>query len=402
MGDLRRGRTLNDGEPKCRPDGQHNERVRGVEQRRGSEISQMMCEVLTGSDWQAFRNDAQAVCWNHKKHTGLSTKRERFLPTPSQMRCQTERKHPLSAPGSRFSRVMNGLRLAWWDGPPLRRRAAREQIAVDHATCVAHSPADGGRSWEPSATITLPPTSPARAMRGASIGRACAHPPRVASTMEHEGASFTTRESNAVGPPATVRALLRWLASGAAGARFPGELRVDLTHPLHRRRLRWRPDHGDDRRQVPARQGDRRRHQRGAHRRLEQRPPADLRARASTRWSASARGRNLFFSTDIDGGIRDADIIFVSVNTPTKTFGAGRGPGGRPAVLGEDGAPDPRALDARQDRRREVHAARADGAGDGAHPQRQRRRACASTSCPTPSSSPRARPSRTWRSPTAS
>jgi UDPglucose 6-dehydrogenase len=29
-----------------------------------------------------------------------------------------------------------------------------------------------------------------------------------------------------------------------------------------------------------------------------------------------ARGRNLFFSTDVSGGIRDADIIFVSVNTP--------------------------------------------------------------------------------------
>jgi UDPglucose 6-dehydrogenase len=38
-----------------------------------------------------------------------------------------------------------------------------------------------------------------------------------------------------------------------------------------------------------------------------------------------ARGRNLFFSTDIECGIRDADIIFVSVNTPTKTFGEGAG-----------------------------------------------------------------------------
>jgi len=31
--------------------------------------------------------------------------------------------------------------------------------------------------------------------------------------------------------------------------------------------------------------------------------------------------RNLFFSTDIVAGIEQADIIFVSVNTPTKTFG---------------------------------------------------------------------------------
>lgn len=37
------------------------------------------------------------------------------------------------------------------------------------------------------------------------------------------------------------------------------------------------------------------------------------------------RGKNLFYSTDIAKGIREADIIFVSVNTPTKTFGAGAG-----------------------------------------------------------------------------
>ena len=37
------------------------------------------------------------------------------------------------------------------------------------------------------------------------------------------------------------------------------------------------------------------------------------------------RGKNLFFSTDIEKGIKEADIIFVSVNTPTKTFGAGAG-----------------------------------------------------------------------------
>lgn len=38
-----------------------------------------------------------------------------------------------------------------------------------------------------------------------------------------------------------------------------------------------------------------------------------------------ARGKNLFFSTDIDAEIAAADIIFVSVNTPTKTFGEGAG-----------------------------------------------------------------------------
>jgi UDPglucose 6-dehydrogenase len=37
------------------------------------------------------------------------------------------------------------------------------------------------------------------------------------------------------------------------------------------------------------------------------------------------RGRNLFFSTDIDNEIEKADIIFISVNTPTKTQGIGAG-----------------------------------------------------------------------------
>jgi UDPglucose 6-dehydrogenase len=38
-----------------------------------------------------------------------------------------------------------------------------------------------------------------------------------------------------------------------------------------------------------------------------------------------ARGRNLFFSTDVKGAIQSADIIFVAVNTPTKTYGVGSG-----------------------------------------------------------------------------
>jgi UDPglucose 6-dehydrogenase len=36
-------------------------------------------------------------------------------------------------------------------------------------------------------------------------------------------------------------------------------------------------------------------------------------------------GRNLRFSTDVAGGIRSADIIFVAVNTPTNTYGVGAG-----------------------------------------------------------------------------
>lgn len=38
-----------------------------------------------------------------------------------------------------------------------------------------------------------------------------------------------------------------------------------------------------------------------------------------------ARGRNLFFSTDVAGAIDKADMIFISVNTPTKTYGIGKG-----------------------------------------------------------------------------
>lgn len=38
-----------------------------------------------------------------------------------------------------------------------------------------------------------------------------------------------------------------------------------------------------------------------------------------------ARGRNLFFSTEIDKAIDEAEMIFMSVNTPTKTYGKGKG-----------------------------------------------------------------------------
>jgi UDPglucose 6-dehydrogenase len=39
----------------------------------------------------------------------------------------------------------------------------------------------------------------------------------------------------------------------------------------------------------------------------------------------ACRGKNLHFSTEVDKGIRDADIIFVAVNTPTKKVGIGAG-----------------------------------------------------------------------------
>lgn len=40
---------------------------------------------------------------------------------------------------------------------------------------------------------------------------------------------------------------------------------------------------------------------------------------------SAVRGKNLFFSTDIEEGIKQAQMIFISVNTPTKTYGKGKG-----------------------------------------------------------------------------
>ncbi|QWX84807.1 nucleotide sugar dehydrogenase [Cellulophaga sp. HaHaR_3_176] len=39
----------------------------------------------------------------------------------------------------------------------------------------------------------------------------------------------------------------------------------------------------------------------------------------------ATRDKNLFFSTEVDKAINDAEIIFISVNTPTKTYGKGKG-----------------------------------------------------------------------------
>lgn len=40
---------------------------------------------------------------------------------------------------------------------------------------------------------------------------------------------------------------------------------------------------------------------------------------------AETRGKNLFFSTEVDKAIDEAEMIFISVNTPTKTYGKGKG-----------------------------------------------------------------------------
>ena len=37
----------------------------------------------------------------------------------------------------------------------------------------------------------------------------------------------------------------------------------------------------------------------------------------------SCLNRNLFFSADVAGSIEKADVVFISVNTPTKLFGVG-------------------------------------------------------------------------------
>ncbi|OWA52525.1 UDP-glucose 6-dehydrogenase [Hypsibius exemplaris] len=39
----------------------------------------------------------------------------------------------------------------------------------------------------------------------------------------------------------------------------------------------------------------------------------------------ACRGRNLFFSTEVEKHVADADLIFISVNTPTKAYGVGKG-----------------------------------------------------------------------------
>lgn len=40
---------------------------------------------------------------------------------------------------------------------------------------------------------------------------------------------------------------------------------------------------------------------------------------------AETRNKNLFFSTNVEKAINEADLVFISVNTPTKTYGSGKG-----------------------------------------------------------------------------
>ncbi len=67
---------------------------------------------------------------------------------------------------------------------------------------------------------------------------------------------------------------------------------------------------------------------------------ADISVRQIEKWNSSnlpiyepgldevvlkCRGKNLFFTSDVDAAIRASEMIFVSVNTPTKTHGVGAG-----------------------------------------------------------------------------
>ena len=40
---------------------------------------------------------------------------------------------------------------------------------------------------------------------------------------------------------------------------------------------------------------------------------------------SKTRGKNLFFSTEIEKNIKNSEMIFISVNTPTKNYGDGKG-----------------------------------------------------------------------------
>ena len=67
---------------------------------------------------------------------------------------------------------------------------------------------------------------------------------------------------------------------------------------------------------------------------------------------------NLVFSTKINESIAEADIVFISVNTPTKTAGIGARARGQRQELRVMRANDRGSVDIGQDRRREVHRAR--------------------------------------------
>jgi len=96
--------------------------------------------------------------------------------------------------------------------------------------------------------------------------------------------------------------------------------------------------------------------QRRAHPGLADGRPAHLRARLARGGEAGQGTKSLLRNRRRPAPIDRAEVIFVSVNTPTKTFGEGAGESARPAVLGEDGRAPSWERRGRTDRGREEHA----------------------------------------------
>ena len=107
--------------------------------------------------------------------------------------------------------------------------------------------------------------------------------------------------------------------------RIPKHGRTIHENLLHWSRLCWRANDGDDRAQGARHPGDGRRHERRAHRGPWNSDELPIYEPGLDEVVRQVRGRNLFFSTDVRGAIPAADIIFVAVNTPTKTYGIGAG-----------------------------------------------------------------------------
>ena len=107
----------------------------------------------------------------------------------------------------------------------------------------------------------------------------------------------------------------------------------------------------------------------------------------------AARGRNFFFSTKVDEEIAQADIIFISVNTPTKKTGLGAGKAAD-LTYWESAARTIAAVSKTNKIivEKSTVPVRTAGRSRRSSGATARTPPCSSTSCPTPSSSPRAPP----------
>ncbi len=96
---------------------------------------------------------------------------------------------------------------------------------------------------------------------------------------------------------------------------------------MYRSRLCRRTHHVRHREQMSTPTGNRSGHQSRSYRSVEY-PDLDqlpIYEPGLKEIIAESRGKNLFFSTEVDKAIDEAQIIFISVNTPTKTYGKGKG-----------------------------------------------------------------------------